>query len=139
MLFLPACRPHPTPTHQIWLYCHRARGLVDKSTMYAQRPFLKAQVAGRSAKTPGAKNSETEPGACARVCLFLYLCLCLCLCLCVCVCVCVAVCGCVPARSRLRWSAPDWGGVVLRLPVGDGYERDTSVHIFVDAKGRLGT
>ena len=58
---------------------------------------------------------------------------------CVCVCVCVAVCGCVPARSRLRWCAPDWGGVVLRLPVGDGYERDTSVHIFVDAKGRLGT
>ena len=51
----------------------------------------------------------------------------------------VCVCGCVPARSRLRWCAPDWGGVVLRLPVGDGYERDTSVHIFVDAKGRLGT
>ena len=101
MLFRPACRPHPTPTHQIWLYCHRARGLVDKSTMYAQRPFLKAQVAGRSAKTPGAKNSETEPGACARVCLFLYLCLCLCLCLCVCVCVCVWLCVavCLPAHG----------------------------------------
>lgn len=57
------------PVPHAWVFCHKAEGLKDKSTFYAQRPFCKVQILGTKQQTGPAGNSETSPdwaGCCLR-------------------------------------------------------------------------